>query len=471
MKGPITPAPSDASLSCAPLFKERTARGLLAGVFVLLVLIQLLYLRWIGNGPGKYSDGFSEAHVVRAAEAYLRDGLWSHHSLPRSLYKYRDHFPGGGMEIDHVRADGTVTPEYRQGFPASMTDPDEWVYTHYPQGPELLCALLAKVIGLDRMWALRLLPLCLGLLAAAVFFKTLGRVFGADRAVLIAAVCVLLPMFNTYMPGLHYEGYSFALLLLQLSLLLRALWEAAGPRTWHWPVLFLFGFLQGWLSFDQFFVVCLLPWPLWLLRRAAGARPSGRWLVLTVGWLLAGFVLAHALHFLQVAAELGGLPAALDEFRRTAGERAGKTGAVVMPKLLVNYLHLEKNQFGFFGSLGLGGYYYLREILLLRGPQFGPFMFLALVAMAPIVLFRANRWLHWPGPKSVLPALVAALLVSLLWWFVMPAHVVGNRHITVRHLFVLYFVLVLIIAKSLAFRRARPPEDAAVPAAAPPFAE
>jgi hypothetical protein len=176
---------------------------------------------------------------------------------------------------------------------------------------------------------------------------------------------------------------------------------------------------------------------------------------------LAGFVFAHALHFLQVAAELGGLHAALDEFRRTAGERAGKTGAVVIPKLLVRYLHLENNQFGYFGSLGLGGYYYLREILLLGGAQFGPFMVLALVAVSPIVFFRANRWLHWPGPESVLPAVVSALLVSLFWWLVMPAHVVGNRHITVRHLFVLYFVLVLIIARSLAFRRAGPAEDGA----------
>lgn len=441
---------------------DRSARRLLTGVFVLLVVFQLLYLVWMGNNPGKYCDGFSEVHALRAAKAYVTDGFSAHHGLPRCLYQQQEHFPGQGMEIDHVGADGTVTPEFRQGFPSSMAYPDNWVYTHYPPGPDLLCGLMVQLCGMNHIWLLRLLPLGFGLLAAWVFFQSLARAFGPRQAVFIAAACVVLPMFNAYMPGLHYQGYSFALLLLELSLVVRGLWVTGGFQSWYWFAFFMFGFLQGWLSFDQCFVVCLAPVPFWLLRRAEGAEPRASWLVLSVGLLGMGFVLAHALHFLQVAAELGGLHQAYEEFRRTAGERAGRTGAVEMPPFLLRVLGPMDNHFGYFGSLALGGYYYLRGISTWRSLQLGPFMLLALIAALPVVAGRASRaegvtcgqsgwarrWLRWPGRKSVVTALAAALIVSLLWWFFMPAHVVGNRHITVRHLFVLYFCLLLVLARS-----------------------
>jgi hypothetical protein len=455
----------DTAMGRSPLMRKSTARVLLVGAFVFLVVVQVIYLVHIGNGLGRLCDPHSEADALRSGEAYWKDGLTSYHGLPRILYGSR--FLTNGTVVDHLDTNGLVKPVFRMGFPDRLAECDTWVYTHYPPGPNLLCGVSARLFGFDPIWKLRLLPVSLSLTAVAVFFWMLARVFGTGRAGLIAMACAVLPMVSTHMPALHYEGYSFALLLLQFSLLLHLFWKSASLRLWHLPVFFLFGFLQGWLSFDQFFVVGLLPAPLWLLRRAEGARPSARWLVLTVGLLVAGFVLAHVLHFLQVGAELGGLQQAFEEFRRTAGERAGKTGGVVMPKLLLRILGPIDNHFGYFGSLALGGYYYLREILLLRGLQFGPFMLLAILAALPVTTFRttqiagvtsgrqlwASRWLRWPGPQSVLPALGAALLVSLLWMLVMPAHVVGNHHITVRHLFVFYFCLILVLAKSVSFRR------------------
>jgi hypothetical protein len=473
MTSAAPPAP-DPGKSTPPLFSGRVTRRLWCVVGGLLVVVQAVYLARIGNGPGKHTDGFSEVNLVRAVDAYLHDGLTSHHGLPRFLYRYQRHFPGQGMEKDVLGEDGSVSAEFRRGFPAGMEHPDQWVYTHYPPGSELLGALVAKVVGWEPLWRLRLFPVGFGLLAAAVFFRALTVALGADRAVLAAAACVAAPSFHLCMPSLQYQGYSFALLLLELSLLLRALWTAVGPRAGHGPVCFLLGFLQGWLSFDQCFVVSLLPVPLWLLRRAEGNSPGARWLAGTVGALGAGFALAHLLHFWQVAAELGGLPAAWDEFRRTAGERAGRTDAVALPRLLVKYLHWETGQFGYGGSLALAGYYYVRALLLWRGIQFGPLLLLALVAGLFAARGRRSKsdrpvgaaaWLKWPGPRSALPALGAALVVSVFWLLVMPAHVVGNHHITVRHLFVLYFCLVLVLAKSVSFPR-RP----AAPAAAGPVA-
>lgn len=453
-----------------PLMNEATGRWLLRVVFLLLVLLQSAYLAWIGNGLGKLSDGFSEANALRAAQAFLKDGLTSHHGLPRELYGNR--FPGHGMVKNLIGTNGLVKPRFRQGFPPGQANPDNWVYTHYPPGPDYLLAIMGRFVGLKRLWLLRLCPLSLGLLAAAVFFKTLARAFGFDRAALIAAACVLLPMFNTCMPGLHYEGYSFALLLFQMSCLLLMLWQGEKTRLWIWPLFFLFGFFQGWLSFDQFFVVGLIPLPFWMMRRAEGGRPSFHWLFWACALPFAGFALAHILHFLQVAAELGGLREAFEEFRRAATERAGQANPV-LPQTLQALLGEKSSHLGYFGSLALGGYLYLREVLILRGLQFGPFMLLAIVATLPVVMFRTVQVavvtrsrqrqiqcsLSWPGPKRLLPVLGAALFVSLIWWLVMPAHVVGNCPITVRHLFVLYFFLVVIIVRSIDISK-RCPEEA-----------
>jgi hypothetical protein len=454
-----------------PLMPKSVARGFIICVFLFLLLVQAGYLVRVGNGlpPPGMGDSHSEADLIRSADAYFKDGLTSHHGLPRILYGYGKRFPTNGAVADHLDANGLVPLKFRQGFPPDQANPDDWVYTHYPPGPNLLGGALAHLFGFNHIWLWRLLPISLGFLAMTIFFRTLARAFGADRAGLIVAACIVLPMVVFYLPGLHFQGYAFELLLLQLSLLIRIFWSPDGLRSWHGPVFFLLGFMQGWLSFDLFFVVTLLAWPLWLLRRAEGVQPPVRRLLLMMVLPLAGFALAHVLHLLQVAVELGGLRIAIEEFRRTAGERADQPGMVVLPQTLQALLGSKTASLGYFGSLALSGYYYLREVLILRGLQFGPFMFLALLAALPVAAFRTTQVavmtrgkgrrifcsLSWPGPKGILPVLGAALLVSSLWLLVMPAHVVGNSHITVRQLFVLYFFLVVTVVRSISVSEER----------------
>jgi hypothetical protein len=447
-----------------PLMPEKIARRMLIWTFVFLVLVQIAYLGWIGNGLSQFTDSFSEANVIRAVDAYLHDGITSHHGLARSIYGSK--FPGVGFVISRIDARGQVPAEFRQGFPASAAAPDEWVYTHYPPGPEFVCWFLVSLFGNEHLWVLRLFPLCLCLLATAVFFKTLARAFGTDRAALVAIACVLLPMFNTYMPGLHLEGYSWAFFLLQMSLLMRTYWLCVAVPRWCWAAFFLLGFLQGWLSFDQFFVIGLVAWPLWLLRRSEGATLSRTHLALPVFLAFAGFGLAHSLHFLQVAGELGGLSAALAEFRNTAVERVNQAGAVV-PQMLQRhmfaFLQADSARVSYLRSLILGLYQYVRDFLRPQAAQFFPLFPLAVVLGVLVALFRRievnlpcsdksrplKLSLSWPNNRRVSWTLFTALFISVVWLLVMPAHSVGNHHITVRHFFVFYFFLVLILVRSL----------------------
>lgn len=433
-----------------PLMRTTATRRLSSCIFLFLLLAQLGYLIRVGNGlpPPSLGDTHSEADLLRSSEAYIKDGLSSHWGLPRILHG--DMFPTNGTLIDHIGQDGLVPATFRKGFPGSSADPDQWVYTHYPPGPNLLAGTMAHLFGLNHIWFLRLLPISVGLLSLAVFFRTLARTFGTDRAAVITGACVVLPMVTLYMPGLHFQGYSVALLMLQLSFLIQLFWRSEGVRPWHWAVLFVLGFLQGWLSFDLFFIVSLGAVPLWLMRRTEGVAPNTRWLCLAVGLPLSGFALAHVLHFLQVVAELGGLQPAFHEFRHTAGERGGSGGY---------FAYLAK-------SLRL----YLREFLRLHSYQFGPFMLLAIASAMPVALFRSTRIiltpplqrgpmsfaLAWPGKTSVRMALVAALLLCLVWVMVMPQHVVGNSHITLRQFFFFYFMLVLAVVRSLHREKEQP---------------
>ena len=447
--------------------RKSTARRLLVALFLCLVAIQGAYVFQMGNRPGVLTDGFSEANALRAADAYLKDGLSSFHGLPRQAYGTR--FSDCGFRAAILEKDGTIQPEMRRCLAPGYADPNRWVYTHYPEGSDVLLAVMGRFLGLDNLRLLRLFPLGLCLLAVAVFFTTLARAFGTGQAVWVALGCLLLPMFHTYLPGLHFQGYSFALFLLQMSLLMHLYWLRTDVPKWTWVALFLFGFLQGWLSFDQFFVVGLIAWPLWLLRKSEGVvRPKFQ-LLLFLALPIAGFGLAHFLHLLQVAGETGGLQPAIMEFRTTATERAGAVaGTDIIPDIFKKPVFrtiLQSSEHSpYLRSLTLASYQYLRDCLHPLCFQFFPSLPLAVALLLPVLLVGSMRiavarkkcTLSWPEAGSPLPALGASLVVSLLWLLVMAGHCVGNHHVTVRHFFVFYFFVVLVLAKSVRIDRVGP---------------
>jgi hypothetical protein len=432
------------------LFSPRTARRVFICTLLFLVLTQTALLCKFRNGLSRF-DGFDEADAVRAADAFNDGGFTRHHGLGQILYGNR--FPNSGALIDHFDTNGAIKPEFLVGYPEPLRTQNEWVYMHYPPGPELICGVLEFLFGRERLWLWRLFPISLGLLAIIAFYRALATAFGPDRGSLVCAACAILPMTSTYMPGLHFESYSFVFLLLQLSILVRWFW-VDGLRLWHLPALFLLGFFQGWVSFDIFFVLSLSAAPLWLMRRAEGAQSSWRDLFLTVAVPFGGFCAAQLLHLLQLAGELDGLRQALDELTRTALARAGQVAA--------------NEHFAYFKVLLRVTFLYIREFLRLYNQHFGPFMALAFGA-AVFLLFRRHIrasfsspeqqsqtffYLEWLGPKPLWPSVFAAFVVCTLWPMAMPGATIGNFHIYPRDFFLFYFVVVLAIVKSLGLNRA-----------------
>ena len=448
-----------------PLFPRATAWRMLVIIFIILVAIQVAYVVFIGSGVGKFTDGFSEGNTVRAAEAYLKDGFKVSYGLPRSAYGDQCKKDGFSTLIEN---DGTIALKARKCLPPVYADPNQWVYTHYPEGSEVIMALIGHVVGLRNIQFLRLFPLGVNLLAAAVFFFTIARAFGPDRGFLVAVSCVLLPAFNIFMPCLSFESYSFALVLFQLSLIIHAFWLQTGNPKWTWVLLFTFGFLQGWLTFDEFFVVSLMSVPLWLIRKSEGHPPSSRWLLLSIILPFTGFGLAHALHFLQVIGVTGSIAGAVSEYLTTASERGGSVLAASPPEILQKYIfnrfqNLEHHLY--ISNTLIAFYGYVRSILHPGCLRFSLIFPLVILPILITILFRSKAiqvvlsrkegshsigfTLQWSESGSAMPALGAALFVSFIWMFVMPAHSAGNLHITVQHLFIFYLIAVLIITKSI----------------------
>lgn len=431
------------------LLRPSTARKIFVFIAMFLAVVQVLLLGKIGNGLSPF-DSHDEADAVRSGEAYATEGFTLHAGLPRLLFGGR--FPKDGTYNDHIDTNGLVKLIYRNGFPAHLSDPNQWVYTHYPAGPNLLCGVLARCFGMDRIWMWRMVPLIFSALGLVVFFRTLAGAFGLDQAALIGLWCAILPMTSTYMPGLHLEGYSYALVLLQLSALIHSLWRG-GLRAWHFIGLFLAGFAQGCISFDIAFVVSFAAVPLWLMRRAEGGEASAAWLFWGVVVPGMGFTIAHFLHLLQVAGALGSFQTALTEITNTAVDRAG--------------VAVGMENFGYGKSFLQMTYLYVRELLRLYNQHFGPFLAIAMGAGVLLAAVRHTRLtltlfkkpaplvvsMAWLGTGKIWPTLLAAFFVSALWPIVMPAANIGNFHIYPRVFFLFYFILILSVVRSLRFSR------------------
>jgi len=197
-----------------------------------------------------------------------------------------------------------------------------------------------------------------------------------------------------------------------------------------------------------------------------------RWLFLTAALPCAGFGLAHFLHLAQVAGVnwAAGMSPSKNSDGRPLNARASQ---IWLSR------HCWKCCCAMFTSNpDISGVWFWAVIhicamvLILRGPHFGPFMIAAIAAALPVLFLKqtqvtATTWrnspqiswaISWPGPTRPWPALAAALFVSLVWWPVMAAHVAGNSHVTVRHLFVFYLFLVLVVVKSISVtKKAVPP--------------
>lgn len=375
-------------------------------------------------------DSYSEANALREVRNFREHGLT--HDAGLGNVNYPGLYPGDGFAAE---------PEDRRyGVSA------EGVYTHYPPGSEYLLYAAEKLFGAEPVSRLRLLPIAIGWAAMIWFGLAIRRRFGDATGWLIMGACAITPAVTNGFVGLHYQGYAFALLLVELGFAI-----GANARVVPFAVL---GFLQGWLSFDYVFLVALTPLALELVLPRIDPPYQGRWRLALWRVALAGggFAAAHGLHFLQVWAYWGSLEATLRDFAGAAAHRAG-TGNGVDGYLRQALGNLKTYFYGvhpFNTSLSDPDLADLRDWSMFRflGLSLGPWWLL--ITLALMIWEYAGSALDTRGlRKDWHFVCVTGLVTSSLWLVVMVNHGGYHQHFLFRHLFFAFFGMALFCAVRL----------------------
>jgi hypothetical protein len=316
------------------------------------------------------------------------------------------------------------------------------VYTHYPPGPEYLAYAAATVLGPEPVSRLRLLPIMIGWAAMIFLGVSVWRRFGPAVSWLVMAACAITPTVNNGFVGLHSQGYAFALLQCEIGF-------AIGSGVTAVPFAIL-GFVQGWLSVDYVFLVCLTPLAIEAAMPRIDPNYRNRWSLAWRRTILAGagFTFAHIAHFAQVWAYWGDFSVALNDFAAAARYRAGGATSdgvlnhIKIADQLLNNYYLGVHPFS--PHVFQLGDDWSRQWLTFRflGLSLGPWWVMITVALAlrqwvsrtKSAASLADNWLR----VSML-----GILTSSSWFMVMVNHGTAHQFYLYRHLFFAFFLALL----------------------------
>lgn len=410
MRGAIDPIYGRRSL-------ERRCRIVVGAVIAILVSGQLIFAWTNGNNVSPIADPFSEANAIRAGEGYVAKGFTTDAGLPDISY--------GTQFSMHGRYDVG-------GF----------IYTRYPPGPDWIAGLVTKLFGTGHIILYRVIPITVGLVCIIFFAWALMKALGAAQGTILFLACAVVPMFSNMMHGLHYQGYAFHLLLLELGLLLLYFSQPVSRSLLKWNLaFFIIGFVQGWLSFDYCFLVTFAPVPYAVLSRGLTLGDRLRRLLAAVLALGLGFSLAHMLHFTQVVLYYDDFNKAVEDLGQSARLRSGYHGQIrwwLHLSAVWTYLRSEVYRGMYFWTLfNLTFIVPASFFILKRGMIVLPFAPLNLHAV-----WSMSRWKLMFVP-------VLALIVSAAWVFVMPGHAMSHLHFIPRHFFLFYFFCLLTVLHSM----------------------
>lgn len=381
-------------------------------LFALLILKEIIVAICIGQNPSPIGDKYSERNAINGAAYFLEHGISSNSGLP--------HF--SGVEIVSLHQE-LIKDE---------------AYTHYPPGPEYLIWLSQNVCGSRNIVCQRFLPITVNATLSLIFLITILTLFTAKKAILLAFALIAPPMFSYYMHGLHYQGYALSILLLQVALIWKYLFNNLRFRNLNLSLFFL-SFLQGWLSFDYAFLATFCATPFLILEK----RTLKEWLLISV-WSGLGFTAAHLIHFYQVITYLGSFEAALADLLNAAKERALNTSNVIKPGI-EKLTPLSNLKDYLWRVSGRGKYLAVNLINII-------WLIILLHFVQKIQLKWRNLSFSINIERRDLVALLTSILVSGAWTMIMKQHAFIHGFIA-RHYYLIYLIACYVLIKGFQIQK------------------
>ena len=374
---------------------------ILFGIHLSLEFLRVLQFK---EGPTSIGDGYSEVNAVKGAQAFRMKGIFSDYGLPDHCYA-----ESGGKNT--------------------------CVYTHYPPGPEYIVYLSSFLVGNFNWFHLRMIPLVLNFLLLIIALLLFLGQFRPIQVLLFFILLGLHPFFWRFWHNMHYQGYAFYLLLVSFGVVLYSDKKFKAALV----SLFAISFLQGFLSFDYFFLTTLAPVTFYSFIKGFEKRTAAKLLLVCGG----GFAFAHALHFLQVIFHFGSFEAAFTDFRDAAKNRANNE-VIVIDWVTTKALNPFKLFSMYMERYTRKGFL---PISLLK------YFLLTIVTILVIRFYKIRKLSTELFPTRVAKYLILALLVSSLWVLVMRQHSFIHYSFINQHFafFVIFILWGLVIQSSFAF--------------------
>ena len=261
-----------------------------------------------------------------------------------------------------------------------------------------------------------------------------------------------IPMTTEVMNGLHYQGYALSLILLQMSYSWYLFSLPRAPRRRELAALFSLSFIQGWLSFDYFFISSLFPLSIYFLGSKRSLFDLGKHLFVSLG----AFVCAIGLHFIQNTLyfatghrastwkfEYHSFVLAFEGAFRDLFMAAKYRSGSIQPRPNSSFIEVTQRYTGeFLPSRSQGGDVGMWII--------GVAVTLALLVM--IVSYARSRSSRSVRPRaSLIMAPIMGYILSMLWPIVMRDPALDGTHMTFvpRHFIVLLYAATGVVAAVL----------------------
>ena len=334
---------------------------------------------------------------------------------------------------------------------------------HYPSLPAWIAGALIKIIGEEKIYNgqlhyYRIFPLIIGIISVILFAYMMISSFDIVKATIIIVAVSTAGMTSNLIGHLGLEGYTTPLYILQLGMFLYIFKKGENFKSKYCMVLFLLGFLQGWLTYDLFFVVSFAGIPFALLYATPNKSESIKRFFYALIFPLAGFGLAHVLHLVQFAVYYDSIKAAFDDLLNSAQYRSQGGSDHVYGD--INKFKMERGQGSDIGRITLLKHYInnwvdFPDYFVSFVRPFKKFIVIIFV----MTLFQDVRMkikkpfqvlLKWTSSYATTIAILTAFLISILWLVVMKQFSGVNelKPFVTRHFFLIYFICIVTVVDS-----------------------